>query len=534
MSNHEYSWLQSYLQQDPYLNSLRYGDAPMPSFQGYPSSQFQQPPLPEPPYQNYTSPYSLSQLQSQPPPPPPSLPSYLPPHSQSYVKPPPVPPAQTQSYVNPGNIMHQTLPSSAAQAPPLPTTTMPPRPPPAATGQAQNPIRLDTNTPERIPPPSKPPSYDAHDAKRRRLTEPNFSTPTSAPPEVYKPPTAQGPTGGMANSQRFSSYNYSPRDPANKSGIKNRADIARRMNPADAAEKLTYDPSTIARDVLIAAGRHPTESPLNHHLLRLRDVFPLLDIHSDLETFRWDLVEEAAERVTIARDPAPIRAPAPAPSFGMLKPIAQPPAPVNKPITTQQPHPPRPREVLGTSAQQKPPQPQISPQVSVQLQSQPTPPPPPPVRRTPQQTPQPLPPKPQTAPESRPKAPSQSPAKSMIPTVQIPVKMPGKRPGRPPGSTNKVQKIQVAVPPPKVNYPVYACGWENCQAELHNLQMLKKHMYKSHVAYSITCSWKNCKLDQNLPAAELYKHIKKQHIDPIAWELGDGPSGPTTGEKSSR
>lgn len=69
---------------------------------------------------------------------------------------------------------------------------------------------------------------------------------------------------------------------------------------------------------------------------------------------------------------------------------------------------------------------------------------------------------------------------------------------------------------------------------MHNLDMLKKHVYKNHVTYSITCSWKNCDSKQTMPAAELYKHVKKQHIDPIAWKLGDGPSVPGTGEKASR
>ncbi|KAF2152326.1 hypothetical protein K461DRAFT_294002 [Myriangium duriaei CBS 260.36] len=62
------------------------------------------------------------------------------------------------------------------------------------------------------------------------------------------------------------------------------------------ARRSVYDPRTIARDILLATGRHPEMRALNGHLLYLQ---PLLADHSegvemhkyDLATIRWDLID---------------------------------------------------------------------------------------------------------------------------------------------------------------------------------------------------------------------------------------------------
>ncbi|KAK5060185.1 hypothetical protein LTR84_010069 [Exophiala bonariae] len=62
--------------------------------------------------------------------------------------------------------------------------------------------------------------------------------------------------------------------------------------PIDRAEGLTktyYDPKTVARDILIASGRHPTERPLNGHMAGLLGKH--IDIDSDLATFDWDAID---------------------------------------------------------------------------------------------------------------------------------------------------------------------------------------------------------------------------------------------------
>lgn len=74
--------------------------------------------------------------------------------------------------------------------------------------------------------------------------------------------------------------------------------IIRRMDKANnALRRSTYNPKTIARDILISAGKHPTLPPLNHHLDILRRKFTHVDFTSDLSTFRWDLVDPGRQEV---------------------------------------------------------------------------------------------------------------------------------------------------------------------------------------------------------------------------------------------
>ncbi len=62
----------------------------------------------------------------------------------------------------------------------------------------------------------------------------------------------------------------------------------------DALRRSSYDHSTIARDVLASAAKHPTQAPLNHHLKIIQEKFVYVDNKSDLATFRWDLVDPDA------------------------------------------------------------------------------------------------------------------------------------------------------------------------------------------------------------------------------------------------
>lgn len=63
---------------------------------------------------------------------------------------------------------------------------------------------------------------------------------------------------------------------------------------ADAADKVICDTNTIAKDILIAANRHPTGSPLNHHLFHSCEVMIQADNMPDLSTFHWDIVDSLA------------------------------------------------------------------------------------------------------------------------------------------------------------------------------------------------------------------------------------------------
>ncbi|PKY09332.1 hypothetical protein P168DRAFT_34887 [Aspergillus campestris IBT 28561] len=364
------------------------------------------------------------------------------------------------------------------------------------------------------------------------------------------PPSGQPSPGG-----KFTAYSYAPRDPNNKRFLKDRVDMAKRLTTSDGMKKTTYDPKTIARDVLISAGRHPKEAALNHHLSRLRDVFTHIDTSSDLSTFRWDLVDPVPDET---RDQ---NASAPRPETSAVPPqlpAAQPTPPLPTvdvwKLSTHQPpqHAQQRQNFTPVPASQSPlpqpiPQPYThppsppKPQSTPQPKSQPTPQPKP--QPKPQSTPQSKPQrKSQPSPQPVPQAPAPTPPQPYPkPEVHLPTPIvemgrpPGKRPvGRPPGRPSGSTKVPMVVPPPlPVSYQVYACRWQNCQAELHNLEMLRKHVLKLHVPYSISCAWKGCTFEEHLPAWQLFEHIKTAHLDSIAWKQGDGPSVTGPGEKAS-
>ncbi|KAI9778231.1 MAG: hypothetical protein M1816_004169 [Peltula sp. TS41687] len=70
-------------------------------------------------------------------------------------------------------------------------------------------------------------------------------------------------------------------------------DLVRSFSRGQALRRSTYDTRTIARDVLIASGRHPRMRGLNEHLDRLKQNFSTVTNSSDLSTFRWDIVDPA-------------------------------------------------------------------------------------------------------------------------------------------------------------------------------------------------------------------------------------------------
>lgn len=89
-------------------------------------------------------------------------------------------------------------------------------------------------------------------------------------------------------------------------------------------------------------------------------------------------------------------------------------------------------------------------------------------------------------------------------------------------------------------------------AELHNLGMLKKHMLKVHLSGDgagggggrrlrreqkekrqrwLSCEWEACQCPHVMSLHDLRVHIMKEHVEPLAWMLGDGPYVPETGER---
>jgi len=127
-----------------------------------------------------------------------------------------------------------------------------------------------------------------------------------------------------------------------------------------------------------------------------------------------------------------------------------------------------------------------------------------------------------------------------------------------PGSSKRpshLQKSQKASEAQEPKYSVYKCQWEGCKAELHNLDTLKKHIVRIH-GYpaedgEYECHWQPCdgvvdatgavgaKGKQRVtdvasfPDIEAWMgHVDKQHLHPVAWELGDGPRGGVSGMSS--
>jgi len=77
------------------------------------------------------------------------------------------------------------------------------------------------------------------------------------------------------------------------------------LDRAKAALKNSYDPRTIARDVLLATGKHPDMRPLNAHLMVLQALLQkncesLGYSRFDLSTIRWDILDPGEPQVSHA------------------------------------------------------------------------------------------------------------------------------------------------------------------------------------------------------------------------------------------
>ncbi|KAF2746499.1 hypothetical protein M011DRAFT_404281 [Sporormia fimetaria CBS 119925] len=86
-------------------------------------------------------------------------------------------------------------------------------------------------------------------------------------------------------------------------------------------------------------------------------------------------------------------------------------------------------------------------------------------------------------------------------------------------------------------YESFPCKWHNCSADLHNLETLKKHVHKVHrkqtLRGTLECHWGNCKRNDGSGAerpfsfvdeAQWREHLEIRHFKPLSWELGDGPA----------
>lgn len=117
-----------------------------------------------------------------------------------------------------------------------------------------------------------------------------------------------------------------------------------------------------------------------------------------------------------------------------------------------------------------------------------------------------------------------------------------KRRGRKPRLPGPEIKNQIRRP----TYHKFICEWKDCQAELHNLETLRNHVFHVHNRKPPLriwqCLWGKCNpthhahhKEEQLPEvfemttlkfetkAEWQDHINSAHIIPVAWSMGDGP-----------
>ncbi|MCJ1413349.1 hypothetical protein MMC19_007454 [Ptychographa xylographoides] len=105
-------------------------------------------------------------------------------------------------------------------------------------------------------------------------------------------------------------------------------------------------------------------------------------------------------------------------------------------------------------------------------------------------------------------------------------------------------------------FQVFKCQWQGCRAELHNLETLRRHLFKLHGRkdgedtesesepgnQKIPCLWIGCEQEGIFSSTtgilkfddmESWKqHVEKRHLADMAWELGDGPSSHPSGRVS--
>ncbi|KAJ5333723.1 uncharacterized protein N7506_007506 [Penicillium brevicompactum] len=402
--------------------------------------------------------------------------------------------------------------------------------------------------------------------------------------------------------------------------LKNRDDLVQPTVDILEPDEIRYDPALIVRSLLVAAGQHPNEEPLNDHLEELEKRFVRIDGRSDLRTFRWDMVD-AKNPAVVIKEPAPAPAALAPPVYhapklnpgSMALPVpGNPRASIQVPGLTQPsvrwslqqqgpaPHPrggpptqpnippydgprdappagtrltpttipidacppsnrlnaqgtgplktpsyPSPSIIVPTSVSKFPKTSSsstpivsipISPHRKLPTTTRETKSPSQPKQSTPKVTPGAKPDVnvPTSTGKSQP-ASSQvfkSPETSRLPQPKVvitpsPQKMTERRkPGRPPKNPAPGVEVRVPEAKPLVKYPVYACQWKSCAAELHNLEGIKAHVVKTHVPHHLVCQWKGCEHTTPMAAAGMYAHVTKEHIMKLAWQLGDGPTVP--------
>ncbi|PSN72743.1 hypothetical protein BS50DRAFT_513576 [Corynespora cassiicola Philippines] len=346
------------------------------------------------------------------------------------------------------------------------------------------------------------------------------------------------------------------------------------INKKFALRRSTYNPKTIARDVLLACGRHPHERALNAHLDILKTHLPQVTNDADLDTLNWDILDpgkpppgyykdgaqqliEDADDEDESEDEAPsrVRIETVGREGGTAKVQAPLPEPTNPFKTKRRGRPPRhsfpdaltstntpPRATSAANMTASAPRPSSGVGYS-------------PFRHPTEFGPdgKPL-PKKRGRPVGWRKAIHGSPAAQERPGANGHTGPLNKhKPSQPSGlrnvntGVNEPIRIDSRSPSAAPRFQSFKCKWQNCQAELHNLETLKKHVLKVHrketVRGTLECLWSSCgkevtqhdpmtgkMIERNEPQsfrneASWRQHIDGEHMAPLSWTQGDGPAG---------
>ncbi|PGH09728.1 hypothetical protein GX51_00408 [Blastomyces parvus] len=284
--------------------------------------------------------------------------------------------------------------------------------------------------------------------------------------------------------------------------LRGRSDIIKPLNKTEALKTRYYDPKTIARDLLIATSRHPTERALNQHLSKLHDNFSAVDNSSDLQTFRWDIVDpggppppEVPLVIAVCKRP-----------LITVREYTKPGSPAGRlPNTSTR------DSTNGASGSQLPHTPS-------QLRIS------------------------QTVNNSDDWSPHlRQERNNNISTGNSLMSSTPRRRGRPPGAKNRKPRfsdqVVVAIPtssPSKARqapFSVYKCEWKGCNVQLHNLQTLRKHVTRLHIPrdtkMETRCLWAGC----SDSCDNLASHLEDKHLSALAWTLGEGPRSLRSGHR---
>ena len=311
------------------------------------------------------------------------------------------------------------------------------------------------------------------------------------------------------------------------------------------ARKSRYDSTTIARDVLLATGRHPDMGPLNNHLIPMSK---LLTSHGadadasgsskcDLATIKWDVIdpEPSVKSVSVRSEAATenghLRANRIHHSvFDRRNSSGQTTQNMNR-----KPNPPLAESaglgVSGLPTSRLPSRHQrtavgtntsnitgIDPNANMSFSSTGY-----------------AAFKNQLGPDGQAKKERPFGSRKNVHSREAP----GLAPATKPGPSHQMQSSLPAPEPqlksPQWQGPKFACKWEKCKSELMNLQTLENHIDKAH-GISIDgniyeCRWGQCQLANKgtrkafLDGETWMEHVNREHLRAVAWANGDGPMG---------